>query len=282
MLSFYISDKPEPRQGKSSPIQKGLIPRIQGEGADLCGEGLGFGTPILQYRRDFYFPGSSTVTKFENEKVSHWEKVFQFNLIERKQQLSSSNIAAFSWTLPRLHNLIYKTSPGRQFLKFVAILSDLLFFRVVRKNFAPQFFIPVKSRGTSRSRFNLINDDGLLEIEFFFESIDRNHLESIYLANELGGREFTEYFDSTGLHLVRNQIEPWAKITGRWAVFFASTLDVGFRVEIPDEIVAYRGREVFEQPEIFWSGIILKLPASTTECKYKVRFGALQELLEVE
>lgn len=282
MLSFYISDKPEPQQGKSSPIQKGLIPRLQGEDTDLCGEGLGFGTPILQYRRDFYFPGSSTVTQSEIEKESQWEKVFQFNLIERKQQLSGSNIAAFSWTLPRLHNLIYKTSPGRQFLKFVAIINDLLFFRAARKNFAPQFFIPVKSRGTSRSRFNLINDKGLLEIELFFESIDRNHLESIYLANELGGREFTEYFDSTGLHLVRNQIEPWAKITGRWAMFYASMLDVGFRVEIPDEFVAYRGREVFEQHEIFWSGIILQLPRTITECKYKVRFGTLQELLEEE
>jgi len=282
LLSFHISDKPEPQQGKSSPIQKGLIPRLQGGGADLCGEGLGFGTPILQYRRDFYFPGSSTVTHYENERESHWEKIFQFNLIERKQQLSSSGIAAFSWTLPRLHNLIYKTSPGRQFLKFVAIISDLLFFQGTRTNFAPQFFIPVKSRGASRSRFSLMNEERLLEIEHFFESIDRNHLKSIYLANELGGRQFTEYFDSTGLHLVRNQIEPWAKITGRWAVFYASALNVGFRVEIPDEIIAYRGREVFEQHDIFWSGIILQLPGSMTNCKYQVRFGALQELLDVE
>ena len=65
-------------------------------------------------------------------------------------------------------------------------------------------------------------------------------------------------------------------------MFYASTLDVGFRVEIPDEIVAYRGREVFEHREIFWSGIILQLPGTITKCKYKVRFGTLQELLEVE
>jgi hypothetical protein len=282
MLSFHISDKPEPQQGKSSPIQKGLIPSLQGGGADLCGEGLGFGTPILQYRRDFYFPGSSTVTKSENETKSIWEKVFQFNLIERKQQTSRADITSFSWVLPRMHNVIYKTNPGRQLLKLIAILNNLLFFQGARKNFAPQLFIPVKSRGECRSRFNLVNKGWLLEIELFFDSIERNHLKSIYLANELGGREFTEYYDSTGLHLVGNQIEPWAQITSQWAMFYAPKHKVGFRVEIPDEITAYRGREVFEQHDIFWSGVILKLPGSLTNCKYQVRFGTLKELMEVE
>ncbi|MFX0078246.1 MAG: hypothetical protein ACFE8O_03315 [Candidatus Hermodarchaeota archaeon] len=282
MLSFHISDKPEPQQGKSSPIQKGLLPSLQGGGADLCGEGLGFGTPILQYRRDFYFPGSSTVTKSENEIKSYCEKVFHFNLIERKQQTFRSDITSFSWTLPRMHNLIYKTNPGRQLLKLVAILSDLLFFRGARKQFAPQLFIPVKSRGESRSRFNLYKKRRLLEIECFFDSLERTHLKSIYLANELGGWQFTEYYDSTGLYLVGNQIEPWAKIKGHWAVFYAPKLNVGFRVEIPDEITAYRGREVFEQHDIFWSGVILKLPRSITSCKYQVRFGTLKELKEVE
>jgi hypothetical protein len=127
-----------------------------------------------------------------------------------------------------------------------------------------------------------LNEDRLLEIELVFESIERRNLKFIYVANELGGRLFTEYYDSTGLHLVKNQIEPWAKILGRWAVFYASTLDFGFRIEIPDEVIAYRGREVFEQHGIFWSGIILQLPRSVSNCKYKVRFGTFQELLEVE
>lgn len=279
MVSFHISDTPEPQQGKSSPIQKGLLPRLQGKAVDLCGEGLGFGTPILQYRRDFYFPGSATVNQEEKNEEKHWTKVFRFNLIERKQQDSLPQIATFSWVLPRLHNRIYKVQTGRQLLKLVTRLTQWGYQRG-EKQFALQLFIPVKSRGESHSRFSVMKDKRTLDVEISFDTIVRNNLQTIFIANELGGHHFTQYYDGSGINLVENQIEPWAKIKAQWAVFYAPQFDFGFRVNIPEGIDAYRGREVFEDPAIYWSGIILQLPKSTTTCRYQIQFGTLTQMLE--
>lgn len=278
MLSFYISDTTDPQQGKSSPIQKGLIPDLQSDAADLCGEGLGFGTPILQYRRDFYFPGAATVKYEEDNREKHWTKVFTFNLIERKQQDSLSKISAFSWMLPRLHNWVYKKKTGRQLLKLITILSRPGYQRT-SKHFAPQLFIPVQSRGESPCQFLVSNDDRILDIELSFDAIARKNLQNIYIANELGGHQFIQYHDDSGLFLTGNQIEPWAKIEGRWGTFFAPKLDFGFRVEIPKGITAFRGREVFESKDIFWSGILLQLPKETTIFRYRVHFGNLPQIL---
>jgi hypothetical protein len=113
-----------------------------------------------------------------------------------------------------------------------------------------------------------------------FDAIVRSNLQSIYIANELGGRHFTQYFDSSGTQLGVYQIEPWAKINGKWAVFYAPHLDFGFRVEIPAGANAFRGREVFEGSDIFWSGIILQLPNSTTQFSYQIQLGNLRQILE--
>ncbi len=279
MLSFYLSDAPEPQRGKSAPIQKGLLPRPPSDSIELCGEGLGFGTPILQYRRDFYFPGSAIIYHEEREATHHWIKVFQFNLIERKQHGPLPSIDTFSWTLPRLHNRIYKTRTGRQFLKLFAVLTDKGFQRL-GKQFAPHHFIPVESRGESRCHFLLSKRKRDIDIQIRFDTIVRNNLQFIFIANELDGRHFSRYWDSSELYLKGNQIEPWAKIAGRWAIFYAPVLNFGFRVNIPKGATAFRGREVFAGQGIFWSGILLRFPKSTTTCQYQIQYGTLKQLQE--
>jgi hypothetical protein len=279
LFHFDISDTPKPQQGKSAPIQKGLVPHIPGKPIDICGEGLGFGTPILQYRRDFYFPGSATLhPQKENGKI-HWTKVFTYNLIERWQRKSHHSIAAFSWARPRLHNLIYKTKTGRHLLKFIAIADHLSLQRSGIRLATPQF-IPVQSRGQTPCHYRITENGQCLDIEMNFDAIVRSNLQSIYIANELGGHHFTRYFDSLGTQLEEYQIEPWTKINGQWAVFYAPYLDFGFRVEIPENANAFRGREVFKGSDIFWSGIILQLPNSTIKFSYQLQLGTLHQILK--
>lgn len=281
MLSFHISDTSAPQSGKSAPIQKGLIPHLQNENVDICGEGLGFGTPILQYRRDFYFPGSASICHKDNDGSDLWAKQFIFNLIERKQHDPLTSIDTFSWVLPRLHNRIYKTKNGRQLLKLVALLNQWT-FQARGKQSAPQYFIPVKSQGECQCQFLVRLKKRQIDVQVSFDTIVRNHLQFIYIANELGGQYFTQYWDSSGLYLQDNQIEPWAKITGHWAIFYAPALKFGFRVEIPKGINAFRGREVFEAHDIFWSGILLRFPKSTITCNYQIQYGAFQQIQETQ
>lgn len=112
------------------------------------------------------------------------------------------------------------------------------------------------------------------------DRVIRHALQHMYVSNELGGSYFTEYWDSRGLHLVGNTIGAWSQIHGRWAVFYAPTLNWGFRVEVPLGITAFRGREVLLRHGICWSGIILMLPASMQRLVYRVRFGSASSLRE--
>ncbi len=277
MLSFHLYEKPAPQYGKAAPIQKGLVPSLQGGGADLIEEGLGLGVPILQYWRDFYFAGSAKIL-LNNLQKTNWAKTFCFNLIERHYRKPSQGISLFSWTVPRLHNFIYRFRTGREFLKLVAILNHLIGKARTRVSYQAHF-IPVTSRGESHVKYSQSGQNEI-RIEISFDTVVRNNLQQIYVSNELGGTLFTEYYDSTDLHLVDGAIEPWARIRGRWVIFYAPKLDLGFRVEIPQGITAYRGREVLEEAGIFWSGVIFQLPKSVKRLSYRVWFGQLNELKE--
>lgn len=278
MLSYELSDKPEPRWGKSSPIQKGLVPRLS-RGPDLCEEGLGFGVPILQFWRDFYFPGTAQVVRPSTRLVDGWEKRFQMNLVERYHRRPTHGLTRFSWVVPRLYNWIYKSSAGRQFLGLMSALNGVVSPALGRQEPQPRFHA-VADRGQVRTTYRREFRNGGVRIEVELTRVVRDGLQRSYIANELGGSHFTRYWDSRGLHLTNDAISPWHKIEGQWAVLYAPALDWGFRVEIPRGITAFRGREVLGQHSICWSGIILTPPPSMERLTYRVRFGPATSLEE--
>jgi hypothetical protein len=278
-LSYHLTEKLEPRHGKSSPIQKGLIPSAPNGRFDLCEEGLGFGVPILQYSRDFYFPGTAQVVKPGMRLERPWEKRFQMNLVERYHRHPSSRLTRFSWVVPRLFNWAYKSPVGRRFLSLVAAVKGIVWPALGLRDFQSGFF-RVTGRGEVRTTYQHDPQRGELVIVVDLNRVVRDALQRIYVSNELGGNYFTQYWDSRGLHLVANAIGAWNQVQGRWAVFYAPTLNWGFRVEVPPGITAFRGREVLWQHGICWSGIILMLPASMDRLVYRVRFGPAPSLGE--
>ena len=82
-VSYFLSSTTRPHHGKASPIQKGLVPSRKNGNADLCEEGVGFGVPLLQYKRDFFFPGkASTSDEGLLIEKNAWKR-FQIDLVER-------------------------------------------------------------------------------------------------------------------------------------------------------------------------------------------------------
>jgi hypothetical protein len=289
MFTYQLHDTPTPQRGKTSPIQKGLIPTLKGE-FDIAGEGLGFGVPILQYPRDFYFPGT---TQNQSNSTNQWEKTFKFDLIERHHLRKPQNVPRTSWISSRLVNSVYKTTVGRNFLKIgERIYNSVTKIRRGKKN--KPFFLQVQDRGTVRVRFHIDRTtrevDADLDfthisrqnLQHIYVSISRQNLQHIYVSNELNGRLYTQYFDSEKKSLLGDSIEPWARIHGNWAVFHSPLLKHGFRITIPQNTRAFRGREVFSTGEIFWSGIILRLPNTITQFRYKIQFGKLSEIINQE
>jgi hypothetical protein len=240
---------------------------------------LGFGVPILQYWRDFYFPGTAQVGKSGVRLEHGWEKRFQMNLVERHHRQASLRLTRFSWVLPRLHNWVYKSPVGRQFLSLVAMVNRILLPALGWREPQPRFH-RVTGRGEVRTTYRRDPENGDLVIAVELKRVVRDALQRVYVSNELGGTYFTHYWDSRGLHLADAAVSAWSQIHGRWAVFYAPALNWGFRVEIPQGITAFRGREVFRHHGICWSGITLMPPVHSERLVYRVRFGCATSLKE--
>jgi hypothetical protein len=277
LLSFHLYETPEPRHGKSSLVQKGLVPSLRGGGSDLCEEGLGVGVPILQYRRDFYFPGSSKISNPSEGLSVGWSKRFVFNLIERRQRLHRQ-VGALSWVLPRILNWIYKSRSGRWLLRLTPLIKTPLSLAFAWEQAPPTFF-KVHPRGNAHTQYIQKTHGGKVFVTLDLNP-QREGLQHIYICNELGGTLFTEYYDSEGVRLVGEDISPWAQVSGRWAIFGSKQLNLGFRVDFPKQGVVFRGREVIPAQHVFWSGIIFRLSPATTRVSYQVQLGSLKSLLE--
>jgi hypothetical protein len=263
-VSYHLSSSPWPHSGKSTPVQKGLLLSMNHSDAVLCEEGVGFGVPILQYKRDFYFPGKSTVSKegrIENHQA--WKR-FTMNLIDRRQRKVSSKAGMFTWVGQRIYNRIYKTSFGRR----VSLLLINRFAPNISENYSFAYF-EVESKGSILSSYSIDYDSNVIAIELDLSGAQTSGLQHIYVSNELGGTFFDVYADSSGLTLQGDSIEGWDKIYATWAEFQSPSMNIAFRVDIPKGVEAFRGREIIGR-HICWSGVILKMPPSSKRVRYKV------------
>ncbi|MHA2351396.1 MAG: hypothetical protein ACXADL_17400 [Candidatus Thorarchaeota archaeon] len=268
--TYYLFSSSKPHCGKASPIQKGLIISRTGGEADLCEEGLGFGTPILQYRKDFYFPGKAEVSKEGSLRGGGFWKRFEFNLVERHQSAGGA-INTFSWVKQRLYNRFYKNQIGRKLLGLLEAAGPNR-----RRGIIPSqsVFFNVTSKGRILVEYDVNPTSGDIIVSLDLSEIEREGLQHIYISNELGGSHFVQYVDSGGLRLSGEKIEGWDKINAEWALFYAPNKNVGFKVSIPEGIDAFRGREVIGT-EIRWSGVIFMLPSHANLLKYRISIGPL-------
>jgi hypothetical protein len=272
-VSYFLSSTTRPHFGKATPIQKGLVPSRKNGRADLCEEGVGFGVPLLQYRRDFYFPGKSVVSNEGLISGRHAWKQFDINLVERHQARRSEAIQAFSWVYQRIYNRLYKSVQGRKLLDLVEIRTRKSGERTGR---SPSKFFRVKSKGEIQTTYDIDVNTGDILVKLDFSNIAKHNLQHIYVSNELGGSMFDHYSDSSGLKLAKTGISGWDRISADWAAFCAPELNIGYRITIPKEAEAFRGREIIG-PDICWSGVILMIPPSTESLQYNIEMGSCNE-----
>ncbi len=275
-LRFYLYNDPRPFRGKSTPIQKGVVPSLDDGGTDLCEEGIGFGVPVLQCTRDFFFSGTACAEPEGEIRQDHAQKSYRFDLIERVQA-DSRHVGKFTWVSRRLFLDIFKSTIGRKVL-------DTLEFLLPKRQFfyhAPPAFIRVPSHGSVQTTYRFQNNFQQIRIHVDLSGVNKKNVEKIFISNELGGSAFIHYRDGRGCCRVGNEIGQWNRIDAPWAIFYAPTLRIGFRVEIPPHVEAFRGRET-TSPELCWSGVIFGASPNVTQVEYSVTFGSLRELMEVE
>jgi len=274
-LAYYLYNDSRPRTGRSSYVQKGLVPGLENSDAGLCEEGVGFGLPVLQYARDFYFPGTADTTREGKIPAGTWQKRFQYDLVERTEHKDNEPIHAFSWAGGRFWNRIYKSELGGMIMRTIGP-PELRWRYLTRVSYSR--FLRVRNRGWASSTYVLDAVRGAFNITVNLDDISHDGLQKVYVSNEMGGRIFTHYLDDGGLRLSGDSITGWSKVHAKWAVLYAPSIKLGFRIDIPRGVSAFRGRETFSN-HTSWSGVILSIPPSANTVEYEVRFGTLEELI---
>jgi cellulose synthase/poly-beta-1,6-N-acetylglucosamine synthase-like glycosyltransferase len=68
-----------PQRGKTAPLTKGLV--IQKAGADVTGEGMGFGVPIARYQDGWHYPGTAVTTDLSTAGATVWRKTYDLDMV---------------------------------------------------------------------------------------------------------------------------------------------------------------------------------------------------------
>ncbi|MFQ5831077.1 MAG: hypothetical protein ACE5H4_00035 [Candidatus Thorarchaeota archaeon] len=273
-VGYFLSSTPRPHFGKTSPVQKGLIPSLHDGEADLCEEGVGIGVPVLQYRRDFFFPGSADVSVDGRIERAGWKR-FNLDLVERYQSEGTNSMKNHTWIVQRIYNRLYKSSLTRKIIKNMQASFPRLHYL---DRFYRSSFFKVRSQGHVKTRYE-ISESGKINVSLDLSELNRSGLQQIYISNELGGRVFDRYMDSTGAALAGSEIGEWVEVSASWVSFQSEKSGLDFRVEIPEEVVAFRGREIIH-PDIYWSGVVFMLPRETTELSYRIGLGPMHDIGE--
>lgn len=233
--------------------------------ADISEEGLGFGVPIAQYRRDFFFPGTSEVSCEGLVPEGESWKSFDLNLIERHQGPVNDKIRMFSWVYQRVFNRYYKSFLGQRMARIFKPRDSKT---LVGSRIREPTFLRVPSKGKVITRYQIVSHR--IDLRMRVSDLSSEGLQQVYIANELGGTIFDRFYDDAGTRLIGETIGGWRRIHAERAAFVAPSLDLAFVVEIPNNVDCYVGREVIA-PDIHWSGVIFQPNGITEDVAYAVR-----------
>jgi len=259
-LSIYSNTNPQ--NMKIADLQKGLI--LSCYGADVIGEGTGFGVPIARYADETVFSGSSFLYVRENADAVEIRKEFLMDLVARERfrnlKLENQKIRTFldyvSW-LPH----------GRKRLaRPVPIARDLLFKFGVKSSFVrrPHKGVVIVTYIVYRNR---------IMVKLNLSMLNRTDLGRVFVLNEQGAHFFRIYSDSEGLRLVDAEIGIWDNVKAQSAKITDGQNRIGFSLKSLEGSKLRRGREVMKG-SLNWIGLDYELDPEACHFEYEIElFG---------
>lgn len=230
-----------PRNWRIAGLQKGLI--LVFRSRETVGEGTGFGTPILLYRDETYFSGSSNVyVSKQKESVIVRKEFFMDRVLRetfRNVRLENPKIRNRFKSLGRL----YQEHGGPWFLQ----LKSLLFRYGIKPN-----FISVAMKGEVTVTYSIMRNR--IRVNADFSEVEKDDLHRVFMMNEQSSMSFDKYEVSNGTSWDNIQVGPWVRVTSKYARIMNVENNVGFRLETKKDCVLYCGRE-FLKGHLDWTGL---------------------------
>ena len=252
-LSFVLGGKPDVSAGfPTSRLAKGLV--LRREGLDLAEEAVGFGVPVLMRGRQALFPG---VAELHLRSASpNWALTAEYsvNLVERLGAPGKRSVQGelFYGAKNFLSDLRARFPPARAPL--MALSSSL------RRLFGWETtFEQADFGGQVKMTYLFDERTGVVSIEADLSRIQSDSVTEVIVMNEQGAHYFDEYQDSSGNHLVGDQIGCWDEVSAQEASFSSTTQRIAFTVHAVPGARLFRGRELVGS-RLAWSGFGYSFP----------------------
>lgn len=252
-ISLVLYEGAEPAQGDSSSLQKGLV--MFHKARPLCGEGVGFGVPAVEYSDQVLFSTSANAQATKGELIKNFWIDAMPRITWTKFTIDSSPYLV----LQRLLDNMYQTDrKSRLLLTYMMKLQPLLGVKLSFQKIARRGFVEVKYSLSGRDISITVDSAKLSDKKF----------KRLLVFSEQSA-SFDTYKDNLRT-LRKTGIGVWEEVKSRRASLTNEESNVTFCVEDICGTKLYRGRELLK-PRLDWAGFCYSIPSHQQRFSYTIR-----------
>jgi hypothetical protein len=240
ILKLYPDNRPHYLE--TSDLQKGIV--LELNGAEIIGEGMGFGAPVIKFKDKTFFSGTSACFIDENNP-SIIKKIFSLDMVSKKY-FKDGQIS------DKVYRPIHKI-----FTFFYLRFRSLRFFfdklMNIRENAGIKtIFVKTEPRGKVMITYQLRNDEIIIDADF--SGLDITNCKEIVILNEQGASFFNVYGDSDGVDLSFDKIGAWEKVNAAYSHFTNMNTNLSFILKDVSDASLFRGWENVPG-RLSWAGL---------------------------
>jgi len=240
-------------RGDSLGLQKGLVMFV--DARPVCGEGVGFGVPAVEYANQIMFSMSASVLVRNGELVkSYWIDALQRKTW--KNRFPIDNMMAYRAVQSRLADAYRINRRVRPTLAHLMRVQSWLGVKLSHYK--------VTSRGSVEVRYRSSGNRLMIEIDN--SRLDKDFTR-LLIFNEQSA-DFDSYEDEFG-RLRDEGIGVWEKVRSKKASLTNRKMRVTFRIENIAGATLYRGRELLK-PRLDWAGFCYLIPSGMSQFGYTI------------
>ncbi|MGD0072579.1 MAG: hypothetical protein ABSB71_13585 [Candidatus Bathyarchaeia archaeon] len=261
-VALRIHSDTKPQNMKTASLQKGLI--LLYNGAEVVGEGTGFGVPIGKYSDETFFSGSSFLQVHKQENSVIIRKEFLMDMIARDK---FRNLKLENMKLRRkIDSVSLLYQKHKRLAQFILHAKGLLF-----KFGVESVFIRTSPKGKVIVTYTI--DRNRILVKLSFSRLDRNNLQKVFVLNEQGAHFFRKYSDSEGLKLDDEEIGAWDGVTAQSAKISDKKDRIAFSLKNVEGTMLRRGREMVKG-SLNWIGLDYELNPEDDQFEYEIEIFA--------
>lgn len=255
-LSLLLYSDNRPHNLRTADLQKGLI--LVYKGAELVGEGAGFGVPVVRYQDKEYFSGSSTMQILQKDDCTKIVKQFVLNTVSEKRFRKVKMENRLTRKLRKSVEELYQRHRHWRLL----VLNNFSESIGVKTS-----FVRVKPAGNVVVTYCI--KPPRINMKADFKLRENGRIQKIFLLNEQSSKYFRRYCDSNGTVLLDKHIGAWENVEAAWACVSNKSGEVGFRLWKVEDAILHRGRE-FLEGTFDWVGLDYEVSPEKTCFEYDI------------